>query len=193
LVERYSSQGRFYHTLEHIREMLEVLSFLKDLAGDFGAVCFAAWFHDSVYDTHASDNEEKSAAYAAQVLGDLGLGRRRPEEVCRLILLTKNHLASLDDLTGQVLLDADLAILGSAEERYDQYARAIRQEFAWVPNEDYRAGRTQVLSAFLRRERIYCTEDMRMRYESQARENLLREIRLMGKEQDLKRESGPGE
>lgn len=49
----------------------------------------------------------------------------------------------------QVLLDADLAIPGSSEPVYQSYARQIRQEYAWVPEAEYRQGRRRVLENFL--------------------------------------------
>ncbi|MGZ7283798.1 HD domain-containing protein, partial [Streptococcus pyogenes] len=55
----------------------------------------------------------------------------------------------------QVLLDADLAILGASEERYKRYAADIRKEYAWVPEADYRKGRAAVLERFLAAPRLY--------------------------------------
>ncbi len=54
-----------------------------------------------------------------------------------------------------VLIDADLAILGASPANYQDYARKIRQEYAWVAVEDYRHGRTKILEKMLSRRRIY--------------------------------------
>ena len=71
-----------------------------------------------------------------------------------------------------VLLDADLAILGASEDRYARYARDIRAEYAWVPDADYRAGRSRVLQHFLALPRIYFTDVMFEEGEQRARANL---------------------
>ena len=70
--------------------------------------------------------------------------------VAALIMKTKTHDAG-DDADAQVLLDADLAILGASEPAYLDYAKKIRQEYAWVPEPEYRQGRRRVLESFLSR------------------------------------------
>jgi predicted metal-dependent HD superfamily phosphohydrolase len=97
--------------------------------------------------------------------------------VRRLILLTKTHRADPDDHDGCLLLDADLLILGMPEGSYRAYARAIRQEYAWVDDAAYRAGRARVLRSFLERERIYATPELHDACEEQARANLNAELR----------------
>jgi predicted metal-dependent HD superfamily phosphohydrolase len=179
LAARYAEPGRHYHTLAHVGQVLDTLRSLRgDEAGP--ALLLAAWFHDAVYDTRAADNEERSADHARTVLGPLRLPGHLLDETCRLILLTRTHRAGPADLDGQALLDADLAILGAAEPDYDRYSRAIRLEFAWVPEPDYRAGRARVLRDFLGRPRIYHTETMFTRLEARARLNLERERAALG-------------
>jgi len=58
-------------------------------------------------------------------------------------------------------------------------AQAIWQEYSWVPEASYKAGRMQVLQAFLQRKRIYWTELAYAALEGQARENMQREIVLL--------------
>jgi predicted metal-dependent HD superfamily phosphohydrolase len=167
LVARYAEPHRRYHTLDHVRDVLDSLV-------DAGpALLFAAWFHDAVYDPRASDNEEQSAELMRRVLAANGVAPDVLEETARLILLTKTHTAELCDWDGYELLDADLAILGASEAEYDAYAAAIRAEYDWVPEEAYRAGRATVLRRFLERRRIYRRTWER---EEAARRNLVREI-----------------
>jgi predicted metal-dependent HD superfamily phosphohydrolase len=177
LVRAYSSPGRFYHTLAHIRAVLAWVRSLQASARDPAAVQLAAWFHDVVYDPRAGDNEERSADLAEQTLRRLGVPADTVATVHRLILQTKTHQA--DDPNAAVLLDADLAILGAAEEQYAAYARAIRTEYTWVPDEQYRQGRSAVLRGFLQRERIFRTDTCFIALEARARENLAREIQAL--------------
>jgi predicted metal-dependent HD superfamily phosphohydrolase len=79
-----------------------------------------------------------------------------------------------------VLLDADLAVLGSHEDRYRRYASDIRKEYAWVPEAEYRAGRKKVLEAFLARPRIYWNDSIHDQREGIARANLIRECEDLG-------------
>jgi predicted metal-dependent HD superfamily phosphohydrolase len=175
----YSAPERHYHTLDHVRDVLDTVTSLWGTAEPPPALLLAAWLHDVVYDTHAADNEERSADHARALLRPLGLSEGLLDEAARLILLTKGHRADAGDRAGQVLLDADLAVLGADEAAYDRYAAAIRREYAWVPEADYRAGRSRVLEDFLRRPRVYHTEEMHARAEALARANLRREIALL--------------
>ena len=72
-----------------------------------------------------------------------------------------------------------VAILGKPADEFARYDAAIRQEYAWVSAEAYRAGRSKVLQSFLDRDRIYQTEFFRNRYEEKARENLQRVIKRL--------------
>ncbi|MUG95747.1 HD domain-containing protein [Scytonema sp. UIC 10036] len=176
IVTAYSSPKRYYHTLEHIEYILNIIESLQDKTQNLEVVQLAAWFHDLVYDTQAHDNEERSAKYASHLLASLRLSSRIIATVSRLILSTKFHQAAPNDIDCQVLLDADLAILGSPPVEYGNYAVAIRQEYAWVPQAEYLAGRKQVLQQFLQRDRIYYTPFMFQAFELSARSNILQEI-----------------
>jgi predicted metal-dependent HD superfamily phosphohydrolase len=175
LADAYASPGRAYHVLAHVGQVLRVLVPLSGQARDFVAVQFAAWFHDAVYDPRAADNEERSAAFAAAALRSLGLAEERIAEVGRLILLTKTHDPAETDSDGRLLVDADLAILAATPAEYQHYAAAIRQEYAWVPDEAYRSGRRAVLQKFLQRPRLYRTAAL-ARWEEAARRNLTAEV-----------------
>jgi predicted metal-dependent HD superfamily phosphohydrolase len=176
LTALYSEPGRFYHTLRHLDEVLAVVGRLRAETRDLAAVRFAAWFHDAVYDPRARDNEERSADLAAAVLSAWPVPPALVAATRQLIQLTKTHQAAADDRDGLVLLDADLAILGAAPERYAEYREAIRREYAWVPEEAYRLGRRHVLEGFARRQRLYHLDVTRTAFENQARRNLAAEI-----------------
>ncbi|HEY9675440.1 MAG TPA: hypothetical protein V6D11_28625 [Waterburya sp.] len=176
LVTNYSSANRVYHNLKHIAQVLAVIDALQCWSVNFTALQFAAWFHDVIYDTQVKDNEEKSAEYAEGVLRQFRLPQAIIAQVKALILITKNHQAPLTDIDSQILIDADLAILGSSELEYREYAQAIRQEYAWVSERKYRIGRTQVLQNFLQRDKIYATEQLFTALEERARQNMLAEV-----------------
>jgi predicted metal-dependent HD superfamily phosphohydrolase len=94
----------------------------------------------------------------------------------QLILATKTHEPSQVDPRFHAFLDADLAILGSAPARYDEYAAQIRREYAHIPEPMFRSGRASVLRTFLTRPAIYATAEFRERFEAQARKNIQREV-----------------
>jgi predicted metal-dependent HD superfamily phosphohydrolase len=176
LATRHAEPHRHYHTLPHIAAVLRALHTLCPEARNRPALLLAGWFHDAVYNPQASDNEQRSAELAHRALGLLGVNEPTLIETARLILLTRTHQTAAEDRDGQVLLDADLAILGADQPTYDGYAHAIRQEYAWVPEEQYCSGRRRVLQGFLARTRIYYTPALFAQAEARARANLAREI-----------------
>lgn len=179
IVEHYSARDRAYHNLSHIQSLLSLSESLLDKIQNREAFYFAIWFHDVIYDTKKSDNEEKSAEFAVEALASLGVPEQTISLAREMILATKHHRA--DDLSWDMkaFLDLDTSILGAPEEVYKEYSRAIRKEYAWVPDLLYRKGRMKVLKDFLGRERIYSTEEIASKYELQARRNLAEEVRTL--------------
>ncbi|MBY0524146.1 MAG: hypothetical protein K2R98_12145 [Gemmataceae bacterium] len=180
LSARYAEPQRHYHTIEHIGHVLQAVDALCETVRprDHSALLLAVYFHDAIYDPRAADNEERSAVVAAAGLKKLGVTKDTIAVVRELILKTKHHDAGEGDIDGQILIDADLGILGASPAMYDRYAQAIRCEYAWVLEDAYRAGRSAVLKKFLERPHIYRTPTYQAT-EARARRNLRREVRLL--------------
>ncbi|MGL4421197.1 MAG: HD domain-containing protein, partial [Gemmataceae bacterium] len=138
------------------------------------ALVWAAWLHDVVYDPRGADNERQSADWAKECLLPCGVPAELIAEVESAILATDHR--SEPAFATIPLIDADLAILGAAPARYDRYAAAIRAEYAWVPEAEYRTGRAKILQGFLDRPRIYQSARLWEEGEAAARENILREL-----------------
>lgn len=176
LVAHYSGPDRFYHNLHHVRHVLSVIDELSAHAHNLPAIKVAAWYHDVIYDTHARDNEAQSAEYAATVLGALNFQVATIQRVSVMILATIHDTAAPGDIDCQILLDADLASLGSEREAFDRDGESIRREFEWVPVDQYRETRIRIMEHFLKRERIYLTEPMYAKLEQRARENIRHQV-----------------
>src|SRR5688572_13475142 len=147
LATRYSEPHRHYHTGRHIGECLERFDVVRHLASQPGAVELALWFHDAIYDTHANDNEEQSAALAERCLEDAAAKPELGLAVRDLILATKTHEQSAHP-DAPLLVDVDLSILGKDETRFFEYEEQIRQEYAWVPEPVFASKRAEILKRF---------------------------------------------
>ncbi len=176
LTNAYSKPDRYYHNLNHIQQVLATIDRFATQLQDPIAVKLAAWFHDFVYDSQASDNELQSANLASGLLTELNLAPATIDRVHQLILATQGHHTDAADIDRSIFLDADLAILGTPPDQYQIYARSIRQEYSWVADPDYKIGRTRVLERFLVRDRLFCTDLLFDELESIARFNLSQEI-----------------
>lgn len=179
VVKHYEENGRYYHTLRHIQNVLEIIHSLRDHAVDLPAIKLAAWFHDLIYDARRTDNEMQSAVYAGNVLQELGVDAATITKVSSMIRATKHNRGCPDDVDCQIMLDADLATFASEWELQLEIEQAIRQEYAFVPEADYREGRQIILQNFLKRERIYCTGQMYAEREEIARKNIKRAIDVL--------------
>lgn len=172
MIQAYSAESRHYHNLRHIEDCLAMLGHVAGLSErDRDILTEAIWWHDIVYDPTRSDNEELSAVMAEDnVAPDL----RR--EVGRLIRLTRTHLVAPGDRLGAIMISIDLGIFGAAAPIYDDYASAIRREYAHIPDAAYRDGRVAVLERFAARPVIYPDPAFAARFDEQARKNIAREL-----------------
>jgi predicted metal-dependent HD superfamily phosphohydrolase len=100
----------------------------------------------------------------------------RVANVARLVRLTATHAVAAGDRDGAVLCDADLSILCAAADEYAAYAAAVRDEYAHVPDADFKAGRATILRELLALPRLFATERGHDRWETRARRNVEGEI-----------------
>lgn len=175
LLARYAEPHRAYHTGQHLGECLALLDWAAPPPRVRAEVGLALWFHDAVYDSQRHDNEAQSAAWAVAALGGAGASDPLCARIEALILATKHDAVPTDD-EAKLLVDIDLAILGADEARFAEYERQIRREYAWVPEEAFRAARARVLASFADRPAIYATPRFHERFEVAARRNLARAL-----------------
>lgn len=176
ICQRYTEGHRHYHTLEHLQKCFSVLDVEMAKFSGLGSIELALWYHDIVYDTKAHDNEEKSAQIAEARIIRLGMDEAFAQQVGNLIRAT-THKNVPGTREAKVLLDVDTAILSEPEAYFDKYEQDIREEYGWVPEADFKAGRTKVLEGFLARQWLYSTPEFRNSWrEGLARRNLTRSL-----------------
>jgi len=175
LLTAYTEPQRAYHNVAHLQDCLAQFDAARGEAQHPAAVEMALWFHDAIYDPHATDNEERSAAWAIQALTNGGVAQATTARIGDLVLSTQHKVVPTDQ-DAALLVDVDLSILGRAPAVFDAYDRQIRNEYQWVPEPQYCIRRAQVLGKFLALPRLYQTAYFYTQYEKQARENLARAI-----------------
>ncbi|RPK46314.1 hypothetical protein EES39_13870 [Streptomyces sp. ADI92-24] len=181
LLARWAEPQRKYHTAAHLTAVLDRVDTLAGHAADPDAVRLAAWFHDAVYRPDRSENEERSAVLAERALPEAGVPAGTTAEVARLVRLTVTHDPADGDSNGEVLCDADLAILASSPKEYARYAAQVREEYGFVPDEAFREGRAAVLRQLLELPRLFRTPYGAAEWEPRARHNLLTELELLAR------------
>ncbi len=183
LKTRYDEPQRHYHSWAHVEALLRHFETLRAKMSDAGPVLWALYYHDAVYDPKAPDNEEQSAELL-RVEAAEHLAADDLQFAYDIIIGTKTH-----ELVGDwpdakradmaLFLDMDLSILAAPEPVFDQYERDVRAEYAFVPEDAFKAGRAAILKRFLERDRIYYTATCRDRWEAVARANLSRSIEAL--------------
>lgn len=175
---QYSRRGRHYHSLTHLDNLLNELLSIRDKISDWQTLVLSIAYHDIIYNTLKTNNEEKSAEIACQRLSRLSLPNSQINKCYSQILATKSH-DLCEDMDTNYFTDADLAILGADKDSYHQYTTLIRKEYKIYPNSIYKPGRKKVLQHFLQMPTIYKTAYFREKYEYQAKQNLSHELKAL--------------
>ena len=178
LIQLYTQPHRHYHNLHHIAACLAEFDSARSLALQPLALELAIWFHDAIYDTHAPDNEERSAELAKRHLHEARSDEALTGAVNALILATKTHNPSAHP-DAPLMVDVDLSILGQPVQRFDEFETEIRREYEWVPLKLFATKRAEILEQFQKRTRIYSTQPFADKYEKQARINLENAIKKL--------------
>ena len=183
---RYNESQRVYHSLQHIQQLFGQFEQIKQHLSEPHIIALALFYHDVIYEPTCVNNELKSAEYAVEALSSY-LTAEQCQYIYALIMMTASH--QIDDIDknsdkakesdAAYLLDMDLSILGASWSEYQQYAQAVRQEYAHVLDADYRVGRISVLKGLLAHPTLYLTDHYHSRLEEQARENIKREIKIL--------------
>lgn len=175
LQEHYEEEGRYYHTLDHIGQMLEAQERYFPRARR--EQILAIFLHDLIYDAERPDNEERSAEVGSAMIRPLNVPEASVAQVASLILCTKTHQAT----TAQEmeLCDLDLYPLGIPAADYQANTTKVRKEYAFATDAQWAQGRTQFIDSFLARPFIYHNERVRADCEAAVRRNLAHERSLL--------------
>lgn len=175
LITRYSENHRAYHTIQHVNECLNIFKSKENLANRPEEVFFAIWYHDAIYEPRLYNNEAASANLAENHLSESDVDQEKIRRISELILVTE-HTKSPVGFDQQLIVDIDLAILGSEEARFSEYEKQIEREYSFVPKLIFNRKRKEVLSNFLARPNIYNTPYFFKNLENRARLNLTKAV-----------------
>jgi predicted metal-dependent HD superfamily phosphohydrolase len=175
ILKHYSANSRYYHNLVDIEYMTTLAFKYKTKIADFDTLLFSIFYHDIIYNTRQSNNELKSAKLATERLANLDLSNDQIDRCYEQILATKEHMKSEEPDTN-FLIDFDLAILGDDADKYLQYTKRVRKEYAIYPDFLNKKGRKKVLKHFLAMNNIFKTQEFIKDFEDRARRNLQTEL-----------------
>jgi Uncharacterized protein conserved in bacteria len=192
ILERWSSEDRHYHGLQHLIDTAATVETLTPQMHHPELVRLAAWYHGVVFSTEAKDtytrnggeDEAASAAFAYDDLLRLGVpetGARRVAELVRGIRSKcdprSEDTAKLDaiDIDLLALRDAHMGTLAIEPQRYKRYIERVRKEYGHVPTILFLRGRQEIIRHLLERSSLFITPLARQ-WEENTRENLQAEF-----------------
>ncbi|MEE6288689.1 hypothetical protein V2J52_13595 [Georgenia sp. MJ173] len=183
LLERWQEPGRSFHNVRHLMDVLARVEELAEETHRPEAVRLAAWYHGAVFNASAlvayarrgGEDEAASAALARQELATLGVPTATTDRVHDLIVNLKRHDADEQDVDALALCDADLGTLAVEPQRYAGYRKAVRAEYAHIPERDYVESRIAIITKLLARRRLFVSP-FSLAWEEPARENLTAEL-----------------
>ncbi|MCS4088435.1 hypothetical protein [Rhizobium sp. BK176] len=169
-------EGRAYHNWSHIEWMLGLFEEYRALVNDADVFEVKVVGHDVIYDSRRHDNELLSAKMAMAWIANVA-SPRQLDATDKGIQASATHIvpAGLPTAVASdvaLFLDMDLSILGSDDRTFKAYDEAIREEYSWATDEQWKVGRAAVMKKFLTRPSIFITPQLKERFEEPARSNL---------------------
>lgn len=134
-IERYNETHRYWHNLDHIKNMINDAKNRNILSDD---LFLAIFFHDIIYNPKANNNEELSAELLCRYVDN--------RQIKQAILDTKTHKPT-SELSRQ-LRDLDLSVLWSDYETFIDFENKIFKEYQFVDYNTYKEKRLEILSYF---------------------------------------------
>ena len=147
IFECYGEKSRSYHTIIHVAQCL---TFLREHFPDepdsvILPVVIALIYHDVIYDSKMTDNEDASARVASIYMKVQSFPDDFVQNVVRLILLTKSHTVEPGDRMASIMIDTDMNVLAWGERDYLRYASQVWKEYSHFGRGPYIAGRMKFL------------------------------------------------
>jgi len=182
------SAKRIYHNPAHLYYMLMYIDNLYKKQGYFESkfysdkdqalLTIAVCMHDYVYDykNKKGQNEKASSNFVKSLLGTVLGSEFFIQRIQELVMLTVDHSNPKNVPMGDILIDADLSILGEPVEWYEQYMGYNYMEYcnAYGDKADIKKfieGRKNWLKSFLARDSIFMQQE-----DTIARMNLMWEL-----------------
>ena len=189
LVESWRSPDRYHHALRHLIDVLASIDQLAEETHDPDVVRIAAWYHGAEFAADrrtafahkGGEDPMRGAVRAREELPRLGVPEETVARIADLQEQMHRHSAAAKDLDAQALCDADLAGLAADPQRYAEYRRNVRAEYAHIEPATYLEARIAILRKLASRSRIFCSP-MAQDWEEPARQNLIAELDLLESE-----------
>lgn len=154
IMENYLESHRYFHTGNHLDEILFLIDDLKEIIHDENLLTdlrILAIFHDAIYNPKSLSNEEDSANLFKDYVLKVSLKSldehsesKRLNAIYQAILDTKEHNPSNE--LSEIFCQLDMYTISHYPfDRLLEYEHQIFKEFQYAPYKDYKLGRCLAL------------------------------------------------
>ncbi len=174
VLDCYREDHRHYHNDIHIDHCLGMLEEVRLGLNNPDAVELAIWFHDVIYDSGATDNEQRSADWFMHKSGQY-LNDSVRQNVHDLIMSTM-HDNSPETDDERILVDIDLSSFGLSWERFQTDGDNVRKEQLHLTDNEFYRKQIKFQESLLQRAQFYFSDYFHRHYEAKARKNLSKHL-----------------
>ncbi|XP_077288542.1 uncharacterized protein LOC143912952 [Arctopsyche grandis] len=179
IMVQYTESARIYHTMDnYLRKKFEIYDIMvKDNISERSAFVLAMFFQHYEHDTNVyGDSIDKNVEHVKNFFKDAGINHEGLISTVVGLLGAACESGSSKEGIDAYFQDLELAALGASPDEYVEYITDIEKEYSNMPAHFYRSLRLKVLQTLLLIPKIYSTDLFYEKYETQARENIEKEI-----------------
>jgi pantetheine-phosphate adenylyltransferase len=162
---KYTEPHRYYHTLDHVIDIVDLIGQQSFDADTRDLMLTAAIFHDVFYDPKSSTNEEDSVVFMLDVMRDQE-SNDFLSKVVKLIEATKySNLSNKMTVNEQLFCKFDLNGFEQSFQSVLEDEKKIRKEYEFVEWAVYQQSRPAVLKPFLESELLSVKAKQNIQFE----------------------------
>lgn len=154
VLERWNEPHRFYHNMQHFKEIKKAIDRSSVSAEEKGILLVAALYHDAVYEIGAKDNEQKSADLFLEDFTGI-LTPPTINRVHSIIMDTASRKMPTDPLSRTFWL-IDNEVLGRDFEGLLEWERQIFKEYQKYPIDEYKKARIEFIESEIENNYAIC-------------------------------------
>ena len=180
ILRRYKSRIRLFHDLNYLDSLWKILTKYEGQLQDPDALKFALCFHKIRVSSFSSNKLTTSHKKARKILRKLSLSQVQLDQISDLLIKAAEpwKYTSEKNIDNLLLMDLVRVPLGAEKAEYQKYLKKIRKESALIPSSTFRKKRTDLINKLLSVSELYHLDEFVERYESNARQNLLDELKF---------------
>jgi predicted metal-dependent HD superfamily phosphohydrolase len=148
LPRRWSEKTRFYHSVNHLIQIIEDIEIHPDFKYlniyEKHALLLAAFFHDAILNPRRQDNEDKSIELF--VVSFKAKDIKMLDTVCDLIETTKHRVRPINKLQ-RIFWEADNAKFKAGYDTLLKNEKLIQKEYSFLPKDKYKENRIKFVES----------------------------------------------